>query len=152
VVEQEKVNIAPEALEALLDLSQGDMRRGLNVLQACHAAAEPGDQIQQSTVYECVGSPDPEDIRNIVDIMMREDWAQAIYSIGRLKQLKGLALADILTGLTAEFQSLDLKPAARISLIKGLAEIEWRLSSGGNESIQTSAVIGVVKSAMEIQA
>jgi replication factor C subunit 3/5 len=41
VVEEEGVKIIPEALDALVKLSKGDMRRALNVLQACHASSEP---------------------------------------------------------------------------------------------------------------
>lgn len=40
VVEEEKVNIGGEAVDALVKLSKGDMRRALNVLQACHASSE----------------------------------------------------------------------------------------------------------------
>lgn len=40
VVEEETVNITREATEALTKLSKGDMRRALNVLQACHASSE----------------------------------------------------------------------------------------------------------------
>jgi replication factor C subunit 3/5 len=40
VIEQEGVNISPEAVESLVRLSKGDMRRALNVLQACHASSQ----------------------------------------------------------------------------------------------------------------
>lgn len=40
VIEEETVNITQEATEALTKLSKGDMRRALNVLQACHASSE----------------------------------------------------------------------------------------------------------------
>ncbi len=40
VVEEERVNISPEAVDALVKLSKGDMRRALNVLQACHASSK----------------------------------------------------------------------------------------------------------------
>lgn len=39
VIEEETVKIIPEATEALVRLSKGDMRRALNVLQACHASS-----------------------------------------------------------------------------------------------------------------
>jgi replication factor C subunit 3/5 len=41
VIDEEKVNITPEATDALVKLSKGDMRRALNVLQACHASSKP---------------------------------------------------------------------------------------------------------------
>lgn len=40
VVEEETVKIANDAVDALVKLSKGDMRRALNVLQACHASSE----------------------------------------------------------------------------------------------------------------
>ena len=40
VVEEESVKIMPEATDALVRLSKGDMRRALNVLQACHASSK----------------------------------------------------------------------------------------------------------------
>ncbi len=39
VIEKEEVQIVPEAVESLVRLSKGDMRRALNVLQACHASS-----------------------------------------------------------------------------------------------------------------
>jgi replication factor C subunit 3/5 len=40
VVEEENVQIRGEAVDALVKLSKGDMRRALNVLQACHASSK----------------------------------------------------------------------------------------------------------------
>lgn len=40
VVEEENVQIGGEAVDALVKLSKGDMRRALNVLQACHASSK----------------------------------------------------------------------------------------------------------------
>jgi replication factor C subunit 3/5 len=39
VIEKENVRIQPEAVDSLVRLSKGDMRRALNVLQACHASS-----------------------------------------------------------------------------------------------------------------
>ena len=40
VIEKEDVKIQEEATASLVRLSKGDMRRALNVLQACHASSE----------------------------------------------------------------------------------------------------------------
>lgn len=39
VIDEESIKILPEATDALVTLSKGDMRRALNVLQACHASS-----------------------------------------------------------------------------------------------------------------
>jgi len=41
VITEENVQITPDATDALVQLSKGDMRRALNVLQACHASSMP---------------------------------------------------------------------------------------------------------------
>lgn len=41
VIEKEQVRIQPEAIDSLVKLSKGDMRRALNVLQACNASSKP---------------------------------------------------------------------------------------------------------------
>lgn len=40
IVDEENVRIGAEAVDALVKLSRGDMRRALNVLQACHASSK----------------------------------------------------------------------------------------------------------------
>lgn len=44
VITEETVQITAEATTALVKLSKGDMRRALNVLQACHASSKPPTQ------------------------------------------------------------------------------------------------------------
>jgi DNA polymerase III delta prime subunit len=66
-----RVNITPPGLTALLKLTKGDMRRALNVLQACHAAY---DEIGETEIYTCTGQPHPKDIETVVRSMMGDDF------------------------------------------------------------------------------
>lgn len=151
VIDQEKVKISSGAFESLLSLSQGDMRKALNILQACFAAVDENEEINDDMIFDCVGNPHPSDIKTIMATIMEESWETALHSVNLIKLNKGLALADILSAISSEFGELNLKPQTRVQLLKGLSEIEWRLSTGCSEKIQTSATIGVVKSAMEIE-
>jgi len=45
VIEKEEVKIMPDAVDSLVRLSKGDMRRALNVLQACHASSKSSSSI-----------------------------------------------------------------------------------------------------------
>ncbi|KAK9464974.1 P-loop containing nucleoside triphosphate hydrolase protein [Lipomyces arxii] len=152
VIEAENVSISDEGLSALLSLSKGDMRRALNVLQACHfAAAEDGAvvSISEEDIFECVGNPRPSDILLLMDTMMAEDWGTALQTVRKVKQTNGLALADILQTLFEGMEQIQVHPITRAEWIMGLADIEYRLSSGGSENLQTSAMIGVIKSGLE---
>lgn len=71
------VKITPEGRKALVQLSKGDMRRALNILQACHAGYEIVDE---DAVYNCTGNPHPADIETIVSGMLTDDFTTAYSS------------------------------------------------------------------------
>ncbi|KFY33407.1 hypothetical protein V495_08309, partial [Pseudogymnoascus sp. VKM F-4514 (FW-929)] len=149
VVEEETVNITAEATEALTKLSKGDMRRALNVLQACHASSTPlhikgqpipkesdiiRDKITTTTIYECIASPEPADISLIVDTLLKtSDVSSCLSLLNTLKANKGLALADIIASIAEELTKLETPAQTMVTWMDGLAEVEYRLSGGGNE-------------------
>ncbi|KFY62982.1 hypothetical protein V497_02113 [Pseudogymnoascus sp. VKM F-4516 (FW-969)] len=166
VVEEETVNITAEATEALTKLSKGDMRRALNVLQACHASSTPlhikgqpipkesdiiRDKITTTTIYECIASPEPADISLIVDTLLKtSDVSSCLSLLNTLKANKGLALADIIASIAEELTKLETPAQTMVTWMDGLAEVEYRLSGGGNEVVQTGAVVGVVRQGVEL--
>ena len=70
------VNITDDGKTALLRLCNGDMRRALNILQACHAAY---DRVDETAIYNCTGHPHPQDIERIVTWMLSDEFS-TIYS------------------------------------------------------------------------
>lgn len=68
------VNLTSDGRGALLKLSRGDMRRALNVLQACHAAY---DIVDEAAVYTCTGNPQPADIQKVVQSMLSDEFGTA---------------------------------------------------------------------------
>ena len=166
VIGEEGVKIETAATEALVKLSKGDMRRALNVLQACHASSTPltppgqpkpdpktitRDTITEATIYDCIAAPHPTDIRMIRDtILTTSDVTSCLTTINELKVAKGLALADILTNLADQLNDLDVPTQTRVTWLEGLSEIEYRLSGGGSETVQTGGVVGVVRNGAEL--
>jgi replication factor C subunit 3/5 len=71
------VKLTEDGRQALLKLSKGDMRRALNVLQACHAAY---DLTGETEVYNCTGHPHPSDIETIVNSMLSDEFTTAYHS------------------------------------------------------------------------
>ncbi|KAI1943794.1 Subunit of heteropentameric Replication factor C (RF-C) [Ophidiomyces ophidiicola] len=166
VIEKEEVRIHPDAIDSLVKLSKGDMRRALNVLQACHAssiplpmrdgskdkqpAAEP-ELITDDTIYTCIAAPRPADIREIMETLLStSDVTSCLNTIQTMKAGKGLALADILTALASELQQIEVPAQTRIAWMEGLADVEWRLAAGGSEMLQTGGLVGVVRGGCEL--
>ncbi|KAK0706184.1 P-loop containing nucleoside triphosphate hydrolase protein [Lasiosphaeria miniovina] len=166
VVEEENVNILPEATESLVRLSRGDMRRALNVLQACHASSTPlhelgkpktaekdivRETITTETIYTCVAAPPPDAIKKIMHTLLNtSDVTSCLSTINTLKAAQGLALADIITALSEELAKLEVRPEVMITWLDALADVEHRVASGGGEAIQTGAVVGAIRNGVEL--
>lgn len=133
-----RVKLTEDGKQALLKLSKGDMRRALNVLQACHAAYDISGETE---IYNCTGNPHPSDIETIVNSMLQDDFTTSynrkrlIFSsdvsligwlavISALKTERGLALPDLINGAYEYLQTIQFKPNARIYLLDYLATTE----------------------------
>ncbi len=105
--------------------------------------------ITNTTIYECIAAPHPADIKLIRDTLLEtSDITSCLSTINMLKASKGLALADILTALGEELSKIEVPPQTRVTWLEGLAEVEYRLSGGGSETVQTGGLVGVVRQGM----
>ncbi|KAJ3324787.1 hypothetical protein HDV06_006095 [Boothiomyces sp. JEL0866] len=147
VLDAEGVNITSSGKEALLELSKGDMRKALNILQSCHAA---NDLVDQDAIYQTTGSPHPSDIKQILDWLLNSDFTEAYSNICQLQVEKGLAVGDILTHVFKLVSGLDMPQKSRIYLVQELADIEYNLTVGCSDKIQLSALVGAFKNSIDM--
>ena len=104
------------------------------------------EMITNTTIYDCIAAPHPADIRLIRNTLMEtSDITSCLSTVNVLKANKGLALADILAALGEELSKLEVPPQTRVAWLEGLAEVEYRLSGGGSEAVQTGGLVGVVR-------
>lgn len=107
--------------------------------------------ITNTTIYDCIAAPHPDDIQMILSTLLQNpDVTSCLDTINSLKANKGLALADILTALGDELAKLEVPPQTRVTWLEGLAEIEYRLSGGGGEAVQTGGLVGVIRNGVEL--
>lgn len=138
VCREENVKITEDGKEALIRLSQGDMRKVINILQSCAMAF---DEVTEDNVYTCVGHPLRSDITNIVNWSLNDDFSTAYQNISKLKIFKGLALQDIVTEVHLYIHKLDLPASIRIQLLIKLSELEQRLMAGCSDKIQLGSFV-----------
>ena len=109
------------------------------------------EMITNDTIYDCIAAPHPSDIRLIRDTLLEtSDITSCLNTLNVLKANKGLALADILTALGEELVKLEVPPQTRVAWLQGLAEVEFRLSGGGGEVVQTGGLVGVVRGGVDL--
>lgn len=153
VAKKENLNLPPDSKAALVKLSGGDMRKALNVLQACQSSLDNNDdEIDVDMIYDCIGAPKPQSIETILNAIVKNDWLDAINTMAKIRSIEGLALSDLISSFVEIFENYELKQTTRAKLLHGLASIEYGISKGGNDRIQSSAVIGCIKNALECEA
>lgn len=109
------------------------------------------ENITTETIYNCIAAPPPDAITEIVSTLLKtSDVTSCLTTINALKVSRGLALADIITALSEELVKLEVSPEVMITWLDGLANIEHRVAGGSSETIQTGAVVGVVRSGVEL--
>lgn len=107
--------------------------------------------ITNTTIYDCIAAPHPDDIQLILSTLLKiPDITSCLNTVNTLKANKGLALADILTALGEELAELEVPPQTRVAWLEGLAEVEFRLSGGGGEVVQTGGLIGVIRNGVDL--
>ncbi|GAA51055.1 replication factor C subunit 3/5 [Clonorchis sinensis] len=134
----EKVVLTDDGMKAIYRFTSGDMRKAINLMQS---AAMSAPKIDESSVYACVAYPSPAEIRSLTDSMLNEPIHSAFKNMLATKNLKGIALQDILTELHPLVMKINFPDSVRCDLIIALAELEHRMSVGASERLQLAALV-----------
>lgn len=140
IAASEKVNIVPSGMTAIIKLAGGDMRKCLNVLQACHLAYP---LVDEASVHTCTGKPVPADMMHLLEMLVNSPFKQAYNEIHDMQRIKGLSLADIVTQLAELVARCSFPPPVLMFVLDKLSDCEYRLAQGTSEHIQLGAVVGL---------
>jgi len=141
VGERENVEITPNGLNALVDVSRGDCRRAINYLQS---SGTVGKKINQEIVFRVAGEVPPEKITKILNTAIEGQLQLSIKLLNDLKKEYGLSGRNIIKNIHRRVYDLNVSEGMKIELSKLLAEFEYRLSQGGTESIQLQALLAKI--------
>ena len=139
IVTQEKVKIADKGLEAVFEVSGGDLRRAINTLQA---AASLGKPIDADTVYSVIGRANPSDVRGMLDLAMNGDFIGSRDKLREMILKYGVAGSDIIRQVHIEiFRTKDVPEPWKVKLADAIGEVDFRLVQGSDEEVQLSALL-----------
>lgn len=138
VVRAEKLKIDDKAIEAIFYVSEGDMRRALNVLQGC---AMHSPHITEELVHKTSSRATPKEIKDMVRLAYDGKFQEARENLDRLIISYGLSGEDILIQVYREIPKLDVPEKQKMKLIEVVGEFNFRLVQGANERIQLEALL-----------
>jgi len=138
ISKQEKFKINDKATEGLYDISHGDLRRVINILQA---SASFSKNINENTIYEIIAQAKPANIKAILDLTIKGSFLDARNKLLDTMLNQGLSGIDIIKAIQKEIWNLDIKNEEKIKLIEKCGETEFRLVEGSDDFIQLEALL-----------
>jgi replication factor C small subunit len=138
VAKAESLKVDEKAYHAIFYVSEGDMRRALNVLQGC---AMHSSKISEDLVHRISSRAMPKEVKAMVEQAMKGDFRGARENLDKLIISYGLSGEDILLQIYREIPALEVDEQKRIKLVEILGEYNFRLVQGANERIQLEALL-----------
>lgn len=146
----ESMNVTDQALNDIVKISEGDMRKMVNTLQNIHMSLQglpsaelPAFNIDRDYVFKLTGFPNPADIETIQKILLEAEDIKAAYDqINEIRRAKGISLSALIKDITDFLVTLQTPGNMKGNLFKRMAEIEYRLSLGCSEEKQLASMIG----------
>ena len=139
--ESEGFKVSEDALEAVMRVSDGDLRRVTNVLQT---ASIQNSEIEEEDVYGVAASLRPEEITQVLELALNERFMDARDQLSDLMIERGLDGQDVIDSIHREVYDLDISEQAKLTIIDNLGEFEFRISEGGSPDIQIEALLAKI--------
>ncbi|MFH0890342.1 MAG: replication factor C small subunit [Candidatus Aenigmatarchaeota archaeon] len=141
VAVKEGLKISKSAIKAVAIISEGDMRKAINILQT---AATTKDEISESDIFEIASKAKPKEIKEMLEHASKGDFKTARGVLKKLVIEQGLSGRDIISEIHKQVFDLDVAEKAKISMLEKIGECEFRLSEGCNEIIQLEALLAQI--------
>jgi len=134
----EAIGITDEALDALVHVSQGDMRKAVNSLQV---AASLGERITVDLIYHTTGMARPDEVKELLQTSISGDFIAARNRLDEIMINYGLSGEDIIKQIHRTIFDLDIPDYEKVRLIDRTGETEFRMVEGSNERIQLESLL-----------
>jgi replication factor C subunit 3/5 len=142
IAQQEHIPCDEAGITAAYKLSNGDLRRCLNMIQA---AALSHDKITEDSVYQSTGNPTPKDIQSMLEIMCSKDYTSAMEDVQALVQAKGASVVDIVREMYPLVMRMGIPEECQCFILTKMADLEFFMASGTQESVALAGLVGILQ-------
>lgn len=146
IAEGEGFKISREAIDAVLRVAGGDLRRVTNILQT---ASMQKDKIEEEDIYGAAASLKPDEINEILDKALKGDFLDAREQLSDIMINRGLDGQDVINAIHREVMDLDISERGKLEIVDNLGEFEFRIAEGGTSDIQIEALLAKIASLEE---
>lgn len=138
IAEKEGLELTEDGANALVYVSEGDMRRAINLLQASAALS---NRIDEKLVFQVASKAKPQEIRKMMQLAMEGKFMDARRMLYQIMIEYGMSGDDVIRQMHKEVFNLDVDDKTKVKLIDLIGEYEFRLVEGASERIQLEALL-----------
>ncbi len=138
IADRERLNIAEDTYEILYELSEGDCRRAINLIQA---SASISPEVNAEMIRMISASTKPADIRVVLDYALAGDFTNARDKLLEVMLRESVSGTEIIKAIQKEIWNLSIEPDVKVKLTEKTGEIEFRMIEGSDEFIQLQALL-----------
>jgi replication factor C small subunit len=138
IAQNEGLEVTDEGMEAAIYVSQGDMRKAINALQAAGLMEK---KIGMESIYQITATARPEEIGELIDLALQGDFMGARTKLDNLLINQGLSGEDVIVQIHRTMFDKSMPDLLKVKLMDRIGEIDFRLTEGANERIQLEALL-----------
>ena len=135
---KENIKFEEQGLEEISDITNGDLRSAINLLQSCSSLGE----INTKNIQKASGHSFKSKIEEILELSLDNDFNSARIKMSELTNIYGLSEKDFLQYMNEAINKNKYKEIKE--LIEILAKYDYRIITGSNPDIQLTALLAEI--------
>ncbi|ABP49619.1 MULTISPECIES: replication factor C small subunit [Pyrobaculum] len=133
IAKSEGIELRDDAIDLIYEVSEGDMRKAINLLQV---AAATSKVVDANAVASATTMIRPADVVELFNLAFNGDVTKAREKLRELMYVKGIAGIDFIRAFQRELIRMPLDDEVKAEIAELLAEVDYRLTQGSDEELQ----------------
>ena len=138
VAKTEGLEVNEKAIEALIYVSEGDLRKLTNIMQS---AAVSEKKVTDKEIYDIAARARPKEIIAMLKYALAGEFVNARAELNTLVLSHGMSGEDILLQCYREALNLDVDDKLKLRIISMVGDYNFRIVEGANDRIQLEAML-----------
>lgn len=141
IAKSEDIEISRDAVDALIEVGEGDMRKVINLLQS---ASLHSKKITEKQIYTLAAKAKPQEIAEVLKKAYDGDFSESRKLLEEIMVNYGMSGQDVLDQIYSEVVRMNIPDRVKVRLVDKIGEYNFRLSEGADERIQITALLAQI--------
>jgi len=138
ISDKEGLKLTDDAYETLYEVSEGDCRKAINLLQATASIAL---DINSEMINMIASSAKPAGLRIVLDYALAGDFVNSRDKLLDVMLKESIGGTEIIKAIQKEIWNLQIEPEIKVRLTEKTGEIEFRMTEGADEFVQLQSML-----------